>query len=317
MKGRRVIYGLLLLGTAALHLAYGQYVSLYILLFVLALPVLSILLSLPAILTSRTELSGGESVRRGRSAKIRLKVECRFYFPPEVWKLKIERQNLFLDPKPVREKLKLYGTRSRTAELDADTERLGTVVYRIRSARVCDYLGIFAIPVRKNGAVSLTVLPNAQRPVPTPELVEPSERVMRPKPIGFSEEHELRPYREGDAVNLIHWKLTEKTGTTIVREPQELIRKNIVLCMDTYTDYADQQSTLEQLCFLADQLNENRIPFVLYYGLNNVTIDGEGDFDRFLRAFLSGKAQKQSVQPIRTGNDTLVYRIVPQKEARP
>ncbi len=317
MKGRRVIYGLLLLATLALHLAYGQYGSLYILLFVLGLPVLSLLLSLPAILTARVELTGGESVRRGRPAKIRLKVNCRFYFPPEVWKLKLEHRNLFLDPKPVREMVKMYGTREKTAELDANTERLGTVVYRFRSARVCDYLGIFAIPVKRTGAVSLTVLPNAQRPVPTPELVEPSERIVRPKPLGFSEEHELRPYREGDAINLIHWKLTEKTGATIVREPQELVRRNIVLCMDTYSDYEEQQSVLEQLCFLADLLNENGIPFVLHYGLNNVTIDGDGAFDRFLRAFLSGQTHAQAVQPVRTGNDTLIYRIVPQKEAQP
>jgi Uncharacterized conserved protein (some members contain a von Willebrand factor type A (vWA) domain) len=160
------------------------------------------------------------------------------------------------------------------------------------------------------------VLPNAQPPIPTPELIIPSERVMKPKPIGFSEEHELRPYREGDAVNLIHWKLTEKTGTTIVREPQELVRKNIVLCMDTYADYAAQQSALEQLCYLADRLNANQIPFVLHYGLKNVTIDGDGDFDRFLRAFLSGRTQQQSVQPIVTGNDTLLYHIVPRKEGR-
>ena len=317
MNGRRLTYGLVLIGSIALHLAYGQYGSLYILLFVLALPILSLLCSLPAILSAEVELTGGESVRRGRPAVILVKVRCRRYIAPEAWKIRIERQNLFLDPHKERVQVRVHGACEKKVELHADTERLGTVAYRIRSACVCDYLGIFAIPVKRIGAVSLTVLPNAQRPVPMPELVEPSERVMKPKPIGFSEDHELRPYREGDAVNLIHWKLTEKTDTTIVREPQELIRKNTVLCMDVYADYALQQSALEQLCCLADLLNENDIPFVLQYGLNSVKIEGDGDFARFLKGFLSDRLHAESTQPVRTGNDTLVYRIEPQKEAQP
>ncbi len=316
MSSRRLVYGALLLGTAILHLAYGQYVTFYILLFVLFLPILSLLISLPAVFMSRAELIGGADVRRGREATVRLRVACRFFLPPEVWKLKIEQQNLFLDARAVRTKVRLFGAQEREETFTPDTAHLGTVVYRIRSARVCDYLGIFALPVKKGAPAALTVLPNTEEPMPVPELVEPSDRVLKPKPLGFSEEHELRPYREGDAVNLIHWKLTEKMDAPIVREPQELIRKNIVLCMDLSEDYASQQSALEQLRFLSDLLLENRIPYLLYYGLHNIVIGGSGDFDRFLKAFLSSPIRNEQAQHIVAGSDTLVYRIVPKKEER-
>jgi uncharacterized protein (DUF58 family) len=316
MTGRRLTYGALLFAVCALHLAYGQYVSFYILLFVLLLPVLSLLLSLPAILMSRAELTGGVDVQRGRTSEVTLKVQCRFFLPPEAWKLKVERQNLFLESRPNRTKMRFYAVREKEVKFKPDTGRLGTMTIRIRSARVCDYLGLFSIPIRRGAPVTVTVMPNAEEPVPMPQLVEPSDRIMKPKPIGFSEEHELRPYREGDAINLIHWKLTEKMDAPIVREPQELMRKNIVLCMDRFRDYEREQSVLEQLRCLADVLNENRVPFMLYYGFENTRIEGDGDFEHFLRSYLSGPIRDEKAQSVSAGNDTLVYRIAPKQEVR-
>lgn len=317
MIGRRLIYGAALLSAFALHLAYGQYVTYYVLLFLLFLPVLSLALSLPAILCSRAELTGGTDVQRNRSCSVQLLVHSRFFLPPELFKLKIEQKNLFLDGEGACFSVLIYGSQKKEETFTPDTGRLGTVSYRIRSARACDYLGLFAIPIPRSGAVALTVLPNAEKPVPMPELVEPSDRVLKPKPLGFSEEHELRPYREGDAINLIHWKLTEKTDTPIVREPQELIRKNVVLCMDLTKNYPAQQSALEQLRFLSDLLLENRIPYMLRYGLRTVHIDGDGAFNRFLKSLLSEPVREEPAQPVAGGTDTLVYRIAPKKEVRP
>ena len=316
MIWRRATYGAALIAAGALHIAYGQYVTYYILLFLLFLPLLSLLLSLPAILTARAELSGGADVQRGRACEVQLKVSCRFILPPELYKLTIESRNLFLESRATRSKVLINGVRKSEQIFQPDTERLGTITYRIRSARACDYLGLIAVPIKRSGSVALTVLPNAEAPVPMPELIESSDRVLKPKPLGFSEEHELRPYREGDAVNLIHWKLTEKMDTPIVREPQELLRKKIALSMDLYTAYPKQQSVLEQLRCLSDQLIENRIPYMLRYGLRTVHIDGEGDFNRFMKSLLSEPARDEKAQPVIGGTDTLVYKIEPKKEVR-
>lgn len=313
---RRATYGAALLAAVVLHLAYGQYVTQYILLFLVFLPILSLLLSLPAILTSRAELSGGADVQRGRSCKVRLRVDCRFFLPPDHYRITVEHRNLFLDSAGTRVKVQIHGTRRCEQIFTPETDRLGTLSYRIRSARACDYLGLFAIPIKRSGSVTLTVLPNAEQPVPMPTLLEDSECIQKPKPIGFSEEHELRPYREGDAVNLIHWKLTEKMDAPIVREPQELLRRKVVLSMDLLTDYPAQQSVLEQLCFLSGLLIEQNIPYLLRYGLRTAHIGGEGDFKRFLKSLLSEPVRDEKAQPVVGGTDTLVCRIEPQKGVR-
>ncbi len=316
MTGRRILYALLLIGCTLMHFAYGQYVTHYILLFMLLLPILSLLISLPAILTSSAELTGGEDVRRTRAAKVRLTVRCRFFLPPERICIRIERRNLFLDAHPEKQKLIMHGTRSEKIVFAPDTSRLGTVSYRIRSAYACDYLGLISIPIRRSGLTALTVLPNEERPVPDPDLVQMSNLVLKPKPQGFSEEHELRPYREGDAINLIHWKLSEKYDEPIVREPQVLLRKNIVLSADLPGTYAEQQSVLEQLCFLSGQLTEQGIPYVLHFGMQTVTVASEGEFERFLKTVLSEPMRETRAVPTLSGNDTIVYRILPNREVR-
>ena len=77
-------------------------------------------------------------------------------------------------------------------------------------------LGLFPIPVKKGGSVTVTVLPDKEIPVPEPALIENSAMALRPKPQGFSEEHELRPYRDGDPINHIHWKLSLKMDDYIL-----------------------------------------------------------------------------------------------------
>ncbi len=314
---RRLTYIVMLIAAITLHLAYGQYVTYYILLFLLFLPILSLLLSLPAILSSRAELSGGADVQRGRPCKVRLHVSCSFFLPPDHYKCKIEQKNLFLDARATSIPVQICGTQESDEIFSPDTDRLGTISYRIRSARACDYLGLIAIPIKRSGTVALTVLPNAEKPVPMPELAAESELVRKPKPLGYSEEHELRPYREGDAVNLIHWKLTEKTDTPIVREPQELLRKKVFLSMDLFANYAAEESVLEQLRCLSDQLLFSHVPYMLRYGLRTAHIGGEGDFDRFLKTLFSEPIRDEKAQPVAGGSDTLVYRIEPRKEVRP
>lgn len=317
MAGRRALYIALLFGAAIMHFAYGQYITFYILLFLLCLPVLSFLISLPAALNAQAELLGGEDVERDHTCRIRLKAESKWILPPECITIRIEEQNLFTDKTPKYRKVRFHGVRSETQTFTPGTGRIGTIRYRIKKASVCDYLGLIAIPIRRSGAVALTVLPKPAAPVPLPDLLTPSDRILKPKPQGFSEEHELRPYREGDAVNLIHWKLSLKYDEPIVREPQELVRKGIVLSVDLPADYAQQQSVLEQLRYLSDKLLEQKIPYLLHFGMKTVMIGSNGEYERFIKTVLSEPMHPEAALAERTGNDMQMYRILPGREVRP
>ena len=313
MWGRRALYLSALVAVTAFHMAYGQYVSHYMLLFVLFLPLASLLISLPSILSTKAVLTGADDVQRHYPAHLKVSAICSFLLPLGCLRLKIEKQNLFSREKPEYEVFALRDLSSEEESLNVSTEHIGTIRCRIRSAWAYDYLGFFALPVRKGNSVAFTVLPDPVLPVPEPDLIEPSEQIAKPKPQGFSEEHELRPYRAGDSINLIHWKLSSKFDDPIIREPQEVIRKNIILGMDLPDSFADQEDLMGQLVFLSEQLFALQIPYTLYIGKQTVIIRSEGELSTFLKAFLAEPMRVEKTLNIRTGNDTLVYRLIPNR----
>lgn len=313
MAVRRIIYIALLALAALYHFAYGQYATHYILIFFLCLPLLSLLVSLPAAFTSKASLVGGLDVHRNSEGSVLLELNCKFFLPPEAWSVTVEEKNLFTNQSGSPQVIKTGGLNKLTKSFHPDTSRLGTIRYRIKKARIYDYLGLFPIPVRRSGAAEFTVLPDIERPDPEPELDDPSTHHFKPKPLGFSEEHELREYRGGDPLNLIHWKLSGKMDELIVREPQEVIRKRIVLSADLPADYRDQQSVIEQLRYLSESLIEKEIPYRLVFGADSLDIASNDDFNDFIKSKLSMPLSAQYAQGAVLGSDMLIYRIRPSR----
>ena len=316
MAARRIIYFALLITVGILHFAYGQYMTHFMLIFLLCIPVLSLLLSLPAALSANTLLLGGEDICRGRESQVRLRAKCRGPLPPEAWSITLEAQNLFTGGSTTHQKIKIGSHKKLEKVFSTDTSKLGAIRYRIKRAVIFDYLGLFPIPVKKGGSVTVTVLPDKEIPVPEPALIENSAMALRPKPQGFSEEHELRPYRDGDPINLIHWKLSLKMDDYIIREPQEIVRREILLVIDKPADYEQHRSILEQLCFLNGVLAEQQVPYLLQYGRDTVLIDSINAYDDFIRGILSEPAHPAKATLPDIANDALIYRITPGKEAR-
>ena len=313
MAVRRIIYIALLALAALYHFAYGQYATHYILIFFLCLPLLSLLVSLPAALTSRASLISGIDVHRNGEGSVLLELECRFFLPPEAWRVTVEEKNLFTGDSGEPRTINAGCTSKLTRSFHPDTSRLGTVRYRIKKARIYDYLGLFPIPVKRSGAAEFTVLPDIERPDPEPELDDPATLHFKPKPLGFSEEHELREYRAGDPLNLVHWKLSGKMDELIIREPQEIIRKNIVLSVDLPGSYRDQQSVIEQLRYLSEELMEKEIPYKLVFGSEKLDITSNDEFNEFIKARLSSPMRAVYAPGVPLGGDALIYRIRPSK----
>ena len=314
MAARRALYLALLTWAALLHFAYGQYVTHYLLIFLLLAPVLSAILSLPTVLRSRVLLISGGDVRRGGKTEILVNFDTFGLLPPEAWSVTVIPKNLFTDSVHPKETIRVFGEKRLEKGFTPDTTEVGCIRYKIKSAFVFDYLGLIPIPVRRGGPADVTVLPDEQQPMPEPELVVQSAVAFKPKPQGFSEEHELREYREGDPLNLIHWKLTAKYDGYIVREPQEEVRKPIVLVPDTPVLYIDHLSVLEQLCFINYRLLEKQISYSVIYGRKQIRITSESDYKEFMRSVLSEPMRRERVNVVfNTTADELIYRIRPGK----
>lgn len=245
------VYGLGLGGAVVFHVFYFGWFSWFMLVLAAALPVFSLLVSLPAMVKVRLRADCPADCLRGETVYVTL-----------------QAVNGFLPMPRCRFRLRIHdGMTGRAVVLrqhvpgqdswfvPVDTAHCGRKTITAEKAWVYDYLGLFRFPVRPSAPAELTVRPAPVQPEKLPNLAHFMARRRQPKPGGgFSEEHELRDYRPGDNLRQIHWKLSVKTDRMIVREAQEPIRERTLLTLDLMGTPEQVDDTLEQLLWLSGWL---------------------------------------------------------------
>jgi hypothetical protein len=167
---------------------------------------------------------------------------------------------------------------------------------------VCDYLGLFCLPVRGKDKKVLAVRP---APVPMEEPPDMSRYLVnawKPKPGGgYAENHELRLYRPGDNLHQVHWKLSAKTGKMILREPMEAIRGLSKVTLELRGTPKELDQKLGKLRWLSLYLLQKEVPHRIECltgrGMEHLDIGGEDDVLRALDVLLKARVAEKTAQP--------------------
>lgn len=267
MAGRRISYALALAGTVAFYWASRNWLSAVLLVTAMFLPWLSLIVTLPAIVTGRGQFQCPDHVTVGTPAKAEVSFTSRFPIPPISGKLRL----VF----PATGK-----TKKIKPGLALPTSHCGAFRVRCGHFWAGDYMGLFRLPVflRENRLV--LVRPNPVRPAEIPDMTRYLNTVTRPKAGGgYSEIHELREYRPGDNLRQIHWKLSAKTGDLIVREPMEARQDAVILTMELRGTPDVLDHKLGRLLGMSSLLAENSIRHrILCYtgsGMSNLLVSSE------------------------------------------
>ena len=252
------IYLAALLGCLVFHVAYQGWLAWVLLLGLLGLPLLSLLVSLPAMLTTSVCVHKCIPVSKGARITLRAVAQSRLPLPPYSCRFEMTRE--------------LTGQKTDvTAGQALDTQHVGRITITPKKSRVHDYLGLFRIPIRNRKEAHLTV-----RPLPVPMAVpEDLERFLsvswRPKPGGgFAENHELRLYRPGDSLNQVHWKMTAKTGKLMIREAMEPMPGRMALTVDISGTPEELDRKFGRLLWMGQYLLGRGLSF----GIHARTADG-------------------------------------------
>lgn len=249
MAGRRILYLLVWVGCMVFFWAYQQWFSWFALMAVIALPLFSLLISLPAMLTAKLTLHLPDALAMGTACVPTVK--CRSALPTPPWKC-----TMVLEQTPSGENRKLK------IDTPLPTAHCAVLTCRIKRAKVCDYLGLFSFPLRQPDPQSVVIRPNAASIKQIPELERYLSCAWRPKRGGgFAENHELRLYRPGDSVQQIHWKLSAKTGKLILREPMEPEQGRVLLRLDLNGSAQELDRKLGRLLWLGTRLLEQNVKY--------------------------------------------------------
>lgn len=278
MAGRRILFLVLWIGACCFYIAYQQWMAWFLLMVVAALPFFSLLISLPAMLSLRVKPDIPVAVTVGQPQDLAMLYSCALPAPPWGCTYSVYAP--------------LTGEKWSVREArDLPTEHCGALICKQKKGWVLDYLGLFKLPLKQCRERTILVRPVS---IPIPNLPSPEEKLhkfWRPKPGGgFSENHELRLYRPGDSIQAIHWKLSAKTGSLILREPMEPLRRRLLVQLDLCGSPEQLDRKLGRLLWLGRQLLEKRLDFELQClsgdGLLHWTIEGSDGLDRAIDSML-------------------------------
>ena len=261
MIQNRLLYLIALAGAVTFFLFYNGWIAMALLIVVLALPILSLLFSLPY---------------RPKNAEASLKLPERLvFFREEKGELLLSAPGDARKTNPLCFRVRLvrenrmngvvlrdtaYLSAGRTRRFPLDTAHCGTTVCRITRCSALDFLGLFRFRVPMPLPCRVTVFPKPVPPEPLPDFSVFRVGTLRPKPGGgFSELHEMRAYRPGDPVKSIHWKLSAKRDELIIREPQEApgLAAEVILATPDNRERLD--AIFDEALWVAEELVERGI----------------------------------------------------------
>lgn len=236
-------------GCLVLYVFYREWMAWLLLLAVACLPVFSLLISLPAMLTVKTSLRCPTEISVGQP--VRPEIVSSGFFPAPAVRCKLRIRHSITGKTQVIRPGKM-----------PDTDYCG--VLEITPARqwVYDYLGLWRLPRKRQAPWSLTVLPEPVKPEELPKPYQYATAGWRPKTGGgFAENHELRQYRPGDDLRNIHWKLSSKTGKLIYREPVEPLRRRMAVTLTLWGTEDMLDRKLGQLVWITEYLLEMGVSY--------------------------------------------------------
>lgn len=242
MARRRILYLAVVALCLIVYAVYREWLAWLLLLAVLWLPMLSVAVSLPGMLTVQLMLDTPGVIQLGQACSIAVQPRCKLPCPP------IRCRFLLRELSTGQSHICRSGT-------NWTPEHCGAWTVKLHRSFVYDYLGLVRLSVGKKVTAAIYIEPS---PVPMETaglLGSLAPRRWKPKPGGgFAENHDLRLYRPGDNLHHIHWKMAAKTGTLIYREPMEPDGDAPTLLLCLSGSRAEQDEKLGKLLWLSSQL---------------------------------------------------------------
>ena len=247
---RRIIYILVLAGALLFQITNENYLACFLLALCIALPFISLALSLPGMLKCRLELAARPAaLNRGEAGGWSLAVHTPTDLPLARISMHLRRENL-LTGQWKTSRLVLTGVARRLPEvLAASTENCGLLELRANKIKVCDYLGLFTLRLKPPAPARIMCrpIPIQCRPVEVPsgKGVRPTSKNASRR--GPGEDYDLREYRPGDPLRSVHWKLTSKWDKLIVREREDAVTPLPLLTLDRFGSSEELDKLLDRL----------------------------------------------------------------------
>ena len=188
-------------------------------------------------------ITGSGEVSKGEDARVNLIAENKGRIPLMYCLVTLSAKNVLMNNvAPLKEAFSLWSGRTYEKDFAISDQRCGRLDVEIDSVKVGDPLGIFLRTIEPTSIVienstHIYVMPEIGdmeiSPIDLEHYDMESYRFAEGK-VGTdtSETVGIRDYEPGDNIRTIHWKLSAKTGDTVVREPGYPVDNRLMILVD-------------------------------------------------------------------------------------
>lgn len=213
--------------------------------------ILSVIAAIVIVLLSGRKItvsgSAGGAARRGEPASVTVLVSNGSRLPAGNATLNFQLRNLLTgENKPIELPISLGGKKSETIRIELPTEHCGCLTAADGVLNCGEPFGLFHKRRAADVSGSYSVLPKETGIKLTESQIlqydmESYKYSMERSGADPTETFQIREYQPGDPVKGIHWKLSAKTGQTMLREPGLPVENNILLLIDKCRDMTPDQ----------------------------------------------------------------------------
>ena len=303
----RLIYIFTVVAMIFFYILYPPWISWYLLILLLLFIPLDILVSLPGMRSKGLILTVPFVVETGEDANFNLIATHRKSYPIKCIFVKVRIKG---DDFSFIRKYRCPVENGSVREVKIETSHSGLTTFEIKRFWTVSLIGLFSLPVRTNILKSVLILPPPVKPVNSITLQRGI--LLRPKPVGgFSEEHDMRVYRPGDPVRSIHWKLSAKFDSLIIREPLVSPPHSRLIHIMKWDGIDARDLTLGRLRWVSDYMLKRRMPFYIKYD-NAITISEvkqKSDLHDYLHYILGGGSNVKPTDVAIPARFTWIFRV--------
>ena len=286
----RLIYALTLVAAVLFFILYPPWLSWYLLVLLLLLIPIDLIVSLPGMMSRGMLISAPTVLEKDEEAALKLVTTSAKSYPVRCI---ITKMHVTGDDFSVSFRLRCPGKRDEQRDVAIDTSHSGVTIFTLNRISTISMLGLFSLPLKTKCIGSVLILPPPVKPANTMALQHGTQ--LLPKPGGgFSEEHDMREYRQGDPVRSIHWKASAKFDSLVIREPLVPPPHSRLVHVMKWNNATERDFALGRLRWVSDYLLKWQMPFYARFAENTTIaeISHETDLINFLCYVLGGIENK-------------------------
>lgn len=243
MLSRKITYTFLIIISILFYIFFIEKLSLYILVFVLALPAALLIILLFGKFSIKYTLSAvSMTAIKQDNCSFNLKIVNKTIFPYPTAVVNIEYKNkLSQNFSNMKISVPIHSRATQTLTFTLSSEYCGVINAKIKSIKIYDYIKLFSFNIKKNSSADVYIIPHSNDDIiPNNFKTLPCETSNEFSKVKNgddpSEIFDLKDYIPGDKINRIHWNLSSKQNQLITKYYSLSIDSPIAVIADIIFD---------------------------------------------------------------------------------